>query len=76
MVSLSGIERLVRAAAALASLTVAAMALFGCAKSSVQRDPPTSCAKLGDSCTYAPGKLGLCVEAVDGRRGLVCQSQH
>ncbi len=66
----------VRAATRILCAAVIALALFGCAKSSAQRDPPASCTKLGDTCTYAPGKLGLCVEPVDGRRGLLCQSQH
>jgi hypothetical protein len=66
------------AAVSLASVVFVAFvaAGAGCARSSVQRDPPASCSKLGDSCTYAPGKLGVCVEPVDGKRGLVCQSQH
>ncbi|MDP9149283.1 MAG: hypothetical protein M3O36_04985 [Myxococcota bacterium] len=38
-------------------------------------EPPSTCAKAGDSCTFAPGKLGLCVVAVDGT-SLLCQSQH
>ncbi len=40
----------------------------------------SACAKVGDSCTFAPGKLGTCVSRVDcndpGPACLVCQSQH
>ncbi len=37
-----------------------------------------ACARVGDSCTFAPGKLGLCVELEReaGPPTLVCQSQH
>ena len=36
------------------------------------------CTKVNDSCEYAPGKLGLCVEvqAEAGPPTLLCQSQH
>lgn len=37
--------------------------------------PVTTCSKAGQSCEYAPGKLGLCVEPVNGG-ALICQSQH
>ncbi len=41
-------------------------------------DPPTACTKLGAPCTFAPGKLGSCVEVehIDGPAAFVCQSQH
>lgn len=71
----SALRALAVAALSLASVAPVAF-VAGCARSSVQRDPPASCSRLGDSCTYAPGKLGVCVEPVDGKRGLVCQSQH
>jgi hypothetical protein len=67
------------AGAAVAAAWLGAAALAACGRSSVQHDPPTTCAKVGDVCTYAPGKLGVCVEPMAGasaRRGLVCQSQH
>ena len=38
--------------------------------------PPATCSKVGDSCTFAAGKLGLCVEPADGGSALICQSQH
>ena len=65
-----------RARRLLACSSVIGLALFGCGNSSARPEPAASCAKLGDACTFAPGKLGLCIEPVDGRRGLVCQSQH
>ena len=36
------------------------------------------CEKFGQSCQYAPGKLGSCVYKTDCTRPdcLVCQSQH
>jgi len=38
-------------------------------------DPPATCTKVGDACTFAPGKLGLCVENAAGTT-VICQSQH
>ncbi|MDP9036014.1 MAG: hypothetical protein M3O50_14535 [Myxococcota bacterium] len=38
-------------------------------------EPPSTCAKAGSSCSFAKGKLGLCVVSVDGT-SLLCQSQH
>lgn len=35
---------------------------------------PRGCTVAGAQCEYAPGKLGGCVQNMDG--GLVCQSQH
>ncbi|MBI2391225.1 MAG: hypothetical protein HYV09_16670 [Deltaproteobacteria bacterium] len=37
--------------------------------------PKEKCTKVGESCTYAPGKLGLCIESMNGG-ALICQSQH
>lgn len=37
--------------------------------------PKEKCEKVGESCAYAPGKLGVCIEAASGG-ALVCQSQH
>jgi hypothetical protein len=39
-------------------------------------EPAATCAKAGDTCTFSPGKLGLCVEPADGQSALVCQSLH
>ena len=41
-------------------------------------DPPATCTKLGAPCTFAPGKLGSCVELeqTSGVSAFVCQSQH
>jgi hypothetical protein len=41
-------------------------------------EPPATCSKAGDSCTFSPGKLGLCIESTggNGSGSLVCQSQH
>jgi hypothetical protein len=41
-------------------------------------DPPSVCTKLGAPCTFAPGKLGSCVEVeqTSGASAFVCQSQH
>jgi hypothetical protein len=39
-------------------------------------DPPAACTKVGDPCTFSPGKLGLCVESASGGPTLICQSQH
>jgi hypothetical protein len=64
--------RLVAKAAAL----VAAIGLAGCpAGTTKSAEPPATCAKAGDICTFSPGKLGLCVESSDAT-ALLCQSQH
>ncbi len=46
----------------------------------VERDAGASaeCTKLGATCTFAPGKLGTCVEVehTSGASSFVCQSQH
>jgi hypothetical protein len=42
-------------------------------------EPVTTCTRVGQSCLFAPGKLGLCVERTapcEGNDCLVCQSQH
>jgi hypothetical protein len=53
------------------------LAPLGCvANKATVADPPTTCAKVGDICTFSPGKLGLCVESSTGSPPLVCQSQH
>ncbi|HEY4011924.1 MAG TPA: hypothetical protein VGM06_01190 [Polyangiaceae bacterium] len=65
-------RRLVRAAAA---CQLSAL-LLGCPSGrATGREPPATCDKAGDTCTFSPGKLGLCVESVEGDR-VVCRSQH
>jgi hypothetical protein len=41
-------------------------------------DPAATCTKLGAPCTFAPGKLGSCVEVekTSGESAFTCQSQH
>ena len=63
-----------------------AMAAAGCPPASVaggidagQRALPT-CTKAGDTCDFAPGKIGVCTEPVAGCQGgancYVCTSLH
>jgi hypothetical protein len=50
----------------------------GCPESGKPRAEPKRCQRFGDTCEFAPGKLGACVQK-DGCTGndcLVCQSQH
>jgi hypothetical protein len=57
-------------------LALAAL-LVACPSESMKtHDPPTTCARSGDSCTVSPGKLGLCTESSVGAAALVCQSLH
>ncbi|HEY1956780.1 MAG TPA: hypothetical protein VGH28_14270 [Polyangiaceae bacterium] len=55
-------------------------ALGAChAPPSPERDAgPSVCTAIGQSCTFAPGKLGTCVEVEPsaGPATFVCQSQH
>ena len=68
-------SHLLPALAALVAFTAAA-AITGCPASATKSaEPPATCAKTGDICTFSPGKLGLCVESSDGT-ALLCQSQH
>jgi hypothetical protein len=59
-----------------------ALALCGCPPSgpgSKSSEPVTTCTAVGQSCLFAPGKLGLCVERTppcDGAGCILCQSQH
>jgi hypothetical protein len=55
-----------------------AMLLAGCPSggNATSADPPATCAKAGNACTFAPGKLGLCVESAGGNPAFICQSQH
>ena len=68
-------SHLFAALATLVALATAA-AITGCPASATKSaEPPATCAKAGDICTFSPGKLGLCVESSDGA-SLLCQSQH
>ena len=58
-----------------------ALALLAChAPPSARRDAgaEAACTTLGTPCTFAPGKLGSCVEVEhpSGPSTFVCQSQH
>jgi hypothetical protein len=51
----------------------------GCPESGKPRSAePKRCERFGDTCDFAPGKLGACVQKDDctGSNCLVCQSQH
>lgn len=56
------------------------IALLGCRGTAAAKDAPgPDCQRAGDSCEYAPGKLGLCVDgniSGSGSPKLICQSQH
>jgi hypothetical protein len=61
-----------------------AAALLGCPPDDKKNPVPApsgKCEKVGQSCEYAPGKLGTCVQkdnctGADWRTCMVCQSQH
>lgn len=66
---------LARGAATMLTLSAAPL-LAGCPSDRTKSaEPPATCAKVGDICTFSPGKLGLCVESADGS-SILCQSQH
>jgi hypothetical protein len=54
---------------------VLAAGLVGCPSKAQKIEP---CRRFGQTCEFAPGKLGACVERTDCSQGncLVCQSQH
>jgi hypothetical protein len=54
---------------------LAALSLSACPSKPTEALP---CKKFGQSCQFAPGKLGSCVYKTDCTRPdcLVCQSQH
>ncbi len=54
---------------------VLAVGLLAACPASKEGAPPATCAKVGDACTFAPGKLGLCIEPAGGGTP-ICQSQH
>lgn len=58
---------------------LALLLLVGCSRgpSKPTEAPVTVCTKVGQSCEFAPGKLGLCIELEkNGKLALACQSQH
>jgi hypothetical protein len=56
---------------------VTSVPIAGCVSDKAKvAEPPATCVKLGDICTFSPGKLGLCVESTSDSEKLVCQSQH
>ena len=62
---------------ALVLIASATLALGGCVSDKATvAEPPATCAKVGDPCTFSPGKLGLCVESTGDGTRLICQSQH
>ncbi len=59
----------------------ATLLLTGCPERIDDEQPeskPAECAKVGQRCEFAPGKLGSCVARDDcrGTNCFVCQSQH
>jgi hypothetical protein len=61
----------------LVALPLPAALLAGCVSDKATvAEPPTTCARIGDTCTFSPGKLGLCVASTDDSARLICQSQH
>jgi hypothetical protein len=51
----------------------------GTSSGSKSTEPVTTCTAVGQSCLFAPGKLGLCVERTapcEGADCIICQSQH
>ncbi|HEX4447253.1 MAG TPA: hypothetical protein VH044_10975 [Polyangiaceae bacterium] len=62
--------------ASLVSAT-AALSLAGCvSEKGTVTEPSAICTKVGDPCTFSPGKLGLCIESATDGTKLICQSQH
>ena len=63
-------------------LVALALMLAGCPPSGAGPKPVGDCAKEGESCTFAAGKLGTCVAKPPpctpstGESCFVCQSQH
>jgi hypothetical protein len=50
--------------------------LTACPGEKKKTEPVETCTAVGQSCVFAPGKLGVCVESVDGNPRFICQSQH
>ena len=62
---------------AFALIAATLLSLAGCVADKAKvSEPPATCAKVGDICTFSPGKLGLCVESTADSTNLICQSQH
>ena len=58
-------------------VTISGLSLAACvSEKATVAEPPATCTRVGDSCTFSPGKLGLCVESANDSSVLVCQSQH
>ena len=58
-------------------MAAAFLSLAGCVADKTKvGEPPAICTKVGDICTFSPGKLGLCVESTADSTKLICQSQH
>jgi len=65
--------------ASLAALFIALIVATSCARGDLKREStPKRCEHDGDTCEFAPGKLGICVapEGCTQSRCLICQSQH
>ncbi len=57
----------------------ALLVLSGCPSKATKSTSAPPCKTFGQTCQYAPGKLGSCVYKTDCSSGpdcLVCQSQH
>ena len=58
-------------------VAAALLSLAGCVADKAKvSEPPAACAKVGDICTFSPGKLGLCVESTADSTAVICRSQH
>jgi len=59
-------------------LAATVIAVSGCPTHKNRDAAPERCTAFGQSCLFAPGKLGTCVirEGCTGPNCLVCQSQH
>ncbi len=53
---------------------VCALALTACDPSTPAVPLPTECVTAGTRCAISKGKIGLCVQAEDGK--VTCASQH
>ncbi|HVR20711.1 MAG TPA: hypothetical protein VMS65_13470 [Polyangiaceae bacterium] len=65
---------------AIARALLGALLATGCPRKSTENAAPSAeCRKFGESCLFAPGKLGVCLERTScpaGERCFTCQSQH
>ncbi|HYQ41615.1 MAG TPA: hypothetical protein VER11_06600 [Polyangiaceae bacterium] len=64
----------------LPALILLVMSVTGCPERHQNQGRPSlpPCRKFGDSCEFAPGKLGSCVlrDGCTGSECFTCQSQH